>query len=470
MRTVLTADVGSTFTKLTAVDLDNLEIIGRARAFTTIETNVMEGLRTAEAEIEAQCGRLTYEARLASSSAAGGLKMVAIGLVPDLTAQAARLAAANAGAKVLKTYAYQLSRSEIGEIVDLKPDMLLLCGGLDGGNQEVIIHNARRLAESSLNCPVVAAGNKSAADDLKDILDQYPGEVIFKPNVMPAIDSLNIEPAQAAIRDLFIRNIISAKGLDELQSRLSTEIIPTPLAVLKAAALLSRGLEKTPGLGDLMVFDVGGATTDVYSLAEGLPTRSRACLRGFREPWAKRTVEGDLGLRYSLASLIEAAGAADIASRLGIEGNEVEAWALNCAQHLDLVPEAASLGQRIDQALAAEAVRLSMARHCGHLETVYTIDGPSFVQTGKDLSEVLYVIGTGGPIINSPDPGLTLEGALRGPEDIDLLKPVAPKLLVDRKYILSAMGLLSQLEPEAALGLMMAELPAGEIVSKRPKE
>lgn len=468
MRTVLTADVGSTFTKLTAVDLDSLEIIGRARAFTTIETNVMEGLRAAEAEIKAQCGRLPYEARLASSSAAGGLKMVAIGLVPDLTAQAARLAAANAGAKVLKTYAYQLSRSEIGEIVDLKPDMLLLCGGLDGGNQEVITHNARHLAESSLNCPIVAAGNKSAADDLKDILDQYPGEVIFKPNVMPAIDTLNIEPAQAAIRDLFIRNIISAKGLDELQSGLSAEIIPTPLAVLKAAALLSRGLEKTPGLGDLMVFDVGGATTDVYSLAEGLPTRNRACLRGFREPWAKRTVEGDLGLRYSLPSLIEAAGADDIARRLGIDENEVEAWALNCGQHLDLVPEAASLGQRIDQELAAEAVRLSMARHCGRLETVYTIEGPSFVQTGKDLSEVLYVIGTGGPIINSP--ALTLKGALRGPEDIDLLKPVAPKLLVDRKYILSAMGLLSQLEPEAALALMMAELPAGELVSEIPKE
>lgn len=469
MRTVLTADVGSTFTKLTAVDLDSLEVIGRARAFTTIETNVMEGFQAAEAEIEAQCGRLPYEARLASSSAAGGLKMVAIGLVPDLTAQAARLAAANAGAKVLRTYAYKLSRSEIGEIVDLKPDMLLLCGGLDGGNQEVITHNARGLAESSLNCPLVAAGNKSAADELKDILGRYPGEVIFKPNVMPAIDSLNIEPAQAAIRDLFIRNIISAKGLDELQSRLSAEIIPTPLAVLKAAALLSRGLEKTPGLGDLMVFDVGGATTDVYSLAEGLPTRSRACLRGFREPWAKRTVEGDLGLRYSLPSLIEAAGEADIARRLGIDEKEVEAWALNCGRHLDLVPEEASLGQRIDQELAAEAVRLSMARHCGRLETVYTIEGPCFVQTGKDLSEVLYVIGTGGPIINSLNPALALKGALRGPEDIDLLKPVAPKLLVDRKYILSAMGLLSQLEPEAALALMMAELPAGEFVVEKPE-
>jgi hypothetical protein len=212
-----------------------------------------------------------------------------------------------------------------------------------------------------------------------------------------------------------------------------------------------------------MVFDVGGATTDVYSLAEGLPTKSRACLRGFREPWAKRTVEGDLGLRYSLPSLIEAAGAEDIARHLSIDPAEVPAWAERCGRHLDLLPEEVSLGRRIDQQLAAEAVRISMARHCGRLETVYTIEGPSFVQTGKDLSEARFVIGTGGPIINSLDPAQTLKGALRGPEDIDLLKPMAPRLLVDRKYILSAMGLLSQLAPEAALKIMMKELPTGEV-------
>ncbi|MDR2946581.1 MAG: glutamate mutase L, partial [Candidatus Adiutrix sp.] len=394
MRVILAADVGSTFTKLTAIDIQARRVIGSAKSFTTIETNVMEGFHHAEAELAKQCGPLTFEKRLASSSAAGGLKMVAVGLVPDLTVQAARLASANAGAKILKTYAYELSRDEVAEIVSLGPDMLLLSGGIDGGNKDVILHNARLLAASGLRCSLVAAGNKSAADDLKAILKDF-GEVIFCANVMPEINRLDIEPAKRAIRDLFIKNIITAKGLDELQATLDADIIPTPLSVLDAAALLSKGTKTVPGLGELMVFDVGGATTDVYSMSEGLPTRSNVFLRGFRQPFAKRTVEGDLGLRYSMASLTEAAGGPEeVAGRAGVSEAEVEAWLAAARQTPDMLPEAGSGGKEIDEALAALAVKIGMERHCGSVEAVYTSTGQAWAQTGKDLSNVACVIGT----------------------------------------------------------------------------
>ena len=169
MNLVLTADIGSTFTKLTAVDVDSARVIGSARSFTTIESNVMEGFEAAAKELRAQCGSLEFDRKVASSSAAGGLKMVAVGLVPDLTVQAARLAAANAGAKIQKTYAFELNRQEIEEIAGLRPDMILLCGGIDGGNKEVIIHNAEALVSSGLTCSVVVAGPKSANDRPRDI-------------------------------------------------------------------------------------------------------------------------------------------------------------------------------------------------------------------------------------------------------------------------------------------------------------
>ena len=146
----LTVDVGSTYTKLTAIDATTREILGTAQAFTTIESDVMQGFENAWRELTAEgednpCAGFEYDKMLVCSSAAGGLKMVALGLVPDLTAKAARTAASNAGAKVVKTYAYEISGSEQQEIFDINPDLVLLCGGTDGGNREVIVANAKRL-------------------------------------------------------------------------------------------------------------------------------------------------------------------------------------------------------------------------------------------------------------------------------------------------------------------------------------
>lgn len=458
MNVILAADIGSTFTKLTAVDVEAAKVIGASRAFTTIETNVMEGFEAAMKELVAQCGQLQFDRKVASSSAAGGLKMIAVGLVPDLTVQAARMAAANAGAKIQKAYSFELNRQEVAEIVALSPDMVLLSGGVDGGNKDVIIHNAKALVSSGLSCSIVVAGNKSANDELRDIFKAYGGEALFCDNVMPAIGELNVIPAQKAIRDLFIKNIISAKGLDELAALMSVEIIPTPLAVYEAAVLLSQGTRKSAGLGELMVFDVGGATTDVYSMSEGLPTRANVFMHGLKQPFAKRTVEGDLGLRYSLPSLAAAADVEIMAENLGLECDEINQWLNTCQITPGLVPQCGTPNKCIDDAMAGAAVKIGAARHCGKIETVFTIVGQAFSQTGKDLGQVETVIGTGGPIINAEKPAEVLANAVYTPADTNILKPIKPGLMVDAKYIMASMGLLSRLEPEAALRIMLEEI------------
>ncbi len=131
----LTVDFGSTYTKLTAIDTEKGDVVGTAAAFTTIETDVMEGFNNGMQQLEAQIGHFAYDRLLCCSSAAGGLKMVALGLVPELTAKAAKMAASSAGAKVVKTYSFEISQAEQQEIYDINPDLVLLCGGTDGGKQ-----------------------------------------------------------------------------------------------------------------------------------------------------------------------------------------------------------------------------------------------------------------------------------------------------------------------------------------------
>jgi uncharacterized protein (TIGR01319 family) len=145
---------------------------------------------------------------------------------------------------------------------------------------------------------------------------------------------------------------------------------------------------------------------------------------------------------------------------LDIEEEEVDSWTRTCARAPETLPEPGSLFKKIDEAMAWAAVKISMERHVGFVETVYTSMGPSFAQTGKDLSEVRFVVGTGGPIINAENPGDILRAAVYGPEDMNLLKPLAPETLLDGKYILSAMGILAKLEPEAALAIMKNEIAA----------
>ena len=456
MKAVLLIDFGSTYTKVTAVDLDSESLIGTASAYTTVQTDINEGLENALCELEKKTGKIEFSERFACSSAAGGLRMVTSGLVPELTAEAAKRASLGAGAKVIKVYSFELTEDDAAEIGEIKPDILLLCGGTDGGNKECIINNAKTVAKIPADFPVIIAGNRAASAECKHILSGR--ETFVCENVMPKFGTLNIVPAQKEIRELFLRRIIEAKGLSKASELISGIMMTTPSAVLKAMTLLADGPPSEPGIGELIAVDVGGATTDVYSIASGMPTRSDTVFKGLPEPYAKRTVEGDIGMRYSLRGICDAAGMSRIAALSGLSVNRCEELAEHLSRNTDIIPQGDSELEAFDYALACAAVETAVTRHAGTMEEAYTLMGLTFVQSGKDLTEAKRIVVTGGSLIHTGRTAEIAAHALYNPANPNSLKPKTADILVDRKYILSAMGLLSEHYPKAALRIMKKEL------------
>ena len=456
MKAVLLIDFGRTYTKVTAVDLDSEALLGSASAYTTVQTDINEGLENALRELEKQTGKLEFAERFACSSAAGGLRMVTSGLVPELTAEAAKRASLGAGAKVIKVYSFELTKDDAAEIAEIRPDILLLCGGTDGGNKECIVNNAKTIAKIPADFPVIIAGNRAAAAECKRILDGR--ETFVCENVMPKFGTLNILPAQKEIRELFLRRIIEAKGLSKASELISGIMMPTPSAVLKAMTLLADGTDGEPGIGELIAVDVGGATTDVYSIASGMPTRSDTVFKGLPEPYAKRTVEGDIGMRYSLHGICEAAGMPRIAQLSGLSEARCEELAAYLSQNTDAVPNGDPELEAFDHALACAAVETAVTRHAGTMEEAYTLMGLTFVQSGKDLTGARRIVVTGGSLIHTKRTAEIAVHALYSSANPNSLKPKSADIFVDRKYILSAMGLLAEHYPEAALRIMKKEL------------
>jgi uncharacterized protein (TIGR01319 family) len=455
MSAALLIDFGSTYTKLRAVDIEGRCLIGTGQGPSTVVTDINVGMRAALADLERRAGTLPrWRYRLASSSAAGGLRMVTIGLVRELTTEAARRAALGAGAKLVGTFAYRLTHSDLDDILRLQPDILLLAGGTDGGNMDVVLHNAAALGASSLSCPIVYAGNRAAEDEARRALSNK--SLVCTENVMPEFNELNIEPARAAIRQVFIDRIVHAKGIDRAAAEFDAVVMPTPAAVLEAARLLADGVPGVSGLGSVLVVDPGGATTDVHSIASGEPAPG-VIPQGLPEPRIKRTVEGDLGMRHNAATLVEQAGISAIAADAGLHESEVRSILARLKpEDLPRIPQAEAL----DRALARAAVGIAVQRHCGTLRTVYTPTGPVTVQQGKDLRRVDALIGTGGVLAASRDARAILRRALARADDPLSLKPVAPRLLLDREYVLYACGLLQSVEPQAALELALKHLVA----------
>ncbi len=455
----LTVDFGSTYTKLTAIDSVRAEVLATAQSFTTIETNVLDGFRAAMSKLNAALGyTFEYDEMLCCSSAAGGLKMVALGLVPELTAKAARMAASSAGAKVMKTYAFEISAKEQQEIYDTNPDLVLLCGGTDGGNKEVITANAKRLAGIDRCFAVIVAGNKNATEEIDAILARSGKDYVITDNVMPNFNEVCIEPAKEQIKNLFIRKIVEAKGLTEAQNMTPHKIIPTPLAVMNGCELFSKGSKNLPGHGDMMAIDIGGATTDVYSMATGEPTLEATMIKGLPEPYSKRTVEGDLGMRYSLRHVAEAIDMARIERETGIPGADILAWVDCCTQAPDTIATKGSREEKIEEALGRAAVSLAVQRHCGVLTTIYSPMGQFYSLTGKDLMDTPFVIGIGGVIINSNHPKDILSGAQYDINHAESAKPKKPKYMIDARYIFAAMGLLSTVDADLALTILNKEI------------
>lgn len=446
-------DFGSTYTKLTLVDIEKEEIVATEKAYTTVETDVTIGYNEASRKLFSKVGEdVNIVKKLACSSAAGGLKIVAIGLVPELTAEAAKRAALGAGARVIKTYSHNLNNSELGEIKESNADMILLAGGTDGGNSSCIIHNADMIVKHDIKIPVVVAGNKSCDDEIADI---FEGKVEFHitENVMPSLNNINVVPARETIRNIFMKQIVNARGMEHVEESISGILMPTPASVLKAAETLSLGTKDEDGIGDLVIVDIGGATTDIHSIGEGAPSKPGVFLRGLEEPISKRTVEGDLGMRYSSTSVYEAAGNRMMKKYLNIDEYDLEGEFRKRYENTSFLPEEEK-DVLFDEAMAKVCADISMKRHAGVVEEIYSPLGTIHSQTGKDLMELPYIIGTGGVLVNSKDPANILEASKFTMDDPSSLKPRNPKFMIDKEYILSAMGLLSMVDKNMAVRML----------------
>ena len=446
----LLIDIGSTFTKILAVDLERETVLCSVKSPTTVGDDVTIGILEALKAVEKQTGPIGEGTKIsACSSAAGGLRMVSIGLVPELSSEAAKRAALGAGAKIVGHYCHHITRREIEQIENTLSDIILLAGGTDGGNDSAILHNAMMLSRSGVKAPIVVAGNKNAYDEIEDMLKDASKTAIFVENVMPQIGRLEVQACREAIREIFMENIVKAKGLDSARKLIGDIIMPTPAAVLNAATLLADGIDGEDGIGELIVVDVGGATTDIYSIAKGNPSSSTVLLRGLPEPYAKRTVEGDLGVRHNIDVL------AELCSKKGIVADE------NILSAFHENPGRVPVNEEefaLDRDLASAAVETSFERHTGKVEIVYGPHGEMVVQTGKDLGTVDNVIGTGGPIICSSNPQKVLAGVLAEHRKNHFLKPKTATFFIDKDYMMYAMGLLALSEPKKALRIMKKSL------------
>jgi uncharacterized protein (TIGR01319 family) len=469
MRAIALADFGSTFTKLTIVEEGTGRRLASASAPTSIESDVMEGYGEALGEALAGLGEgVEITDRLAASSAGGGLRLAAVGLVPELTATAAKQAALNAGARIELVLAGRLEKEDVSLLEAKRPEIILFSGGTDGGQRRQVLENAEALAAASFGCHVIVACNGEIAAAAADLFAEKGHGVEVVENVLPAIDRLHIEPARRAVHEAFIRHVIRGKGLSQTEEFGRTVAMPTPEAVLEATRLLARGEDGKAGIGDVVVVDIGGATTDVHSAVALRPARVGVSHAGLPPLPLTRSVQGDLGMRWSAPGVLDA-------DRAWLEA-EAEAWGFGeaalsaaCARrhaNPDFMPDDGT-ETRLDRALAVSCLAHAIRRHSGQLSTVYVPNqGANFVQQGLDLREVPLVIGTGGMLVYSPE-GENLLTAAFERQSKESLAPKNPAIALDSNYILASAGLLATKDPSAALALLRSEFGQAKAVSPR---
>jgi uncharacterized protein (TIGR01319 family) len=425
---ILVLEVGSTITKANgfrrAAD-GWLEHVAQGFAATTVaQGDVGVGVDGAVADLRATSGRSTEGAEVfVNSSAAGGLRMTVHGLTQGMTARAAREAALGSGAIVVLVTAGALGEDDLDAVREANPTMILLAGGVDHGEQEVVLHNARALAASGLRVPVLFAGNVAVRRAVRRMFDEAGVPLAIADNVFPEIDQLAVEPVRALVHEEFNRHIVHAPGMARLGELSAWPVLPTPGAVLLGAELFAQAV------GDCLVVDVGGATTDVHSVTQGSPEWLARTIDP--EPHAKRTVEGDLGVFVNARNIVALAGQ--------------PAWAHDLAD-LRATPRTPS-EQELTRQLCAFAVTTAVRRHAGVVSDLYTPSGRTQVVRGKDLTAVGWVVGTGGALSRVPGGTSALRAICLG-AGRHLLPPEGARILLDRDYLFSALGTLAQAYPD----------------------
>ena len=440
MTVVICVDFGSTFTKAALVDLDEGAIVASVSHPTTIETDVLEGYDACLAALTARDPRAGQAEVLACSSAGGGLRIAVVGNEELVTAEAGRRVALSSGGKVVAVRALSQG-DDLEDLAD--PDVVLLTGGTDGGNGAVLVEAAERLVASGWRGPVVVAGNTDVRGEVAAVFAGLP--CVLADNVVPRIGVLAPESARAAIREMFLAHVIGGKHLSQRTDFTTMVKGATPDVVLTGVELLARGLDESrPGAGDVVVVDVGGATTDVHSVVEIDPEHSGLAREVVATTPVTRTVEGDLGMRWSAVSTVAAVGLDHLIE--AAERRHAEPGYLPDSDEERLV----------DEAIAKAAVETALKRHAGRSKVVLSPEGRVVERTGKDLREVDLLVGSGGALRNGAD-GVVARVLMpaTGEHDGGWQLPRAPRrVLVDHHQVLAAAGLLAARHPDAAHRLL----------------
>jgi uncharacterized protein (TIGR01319 family) len=338
--TYLCLDVGSTWTKGALVSADGA-LLGTAQHETT-PPEVMNGVAAVTTALQASSAEV-----LACSSAGGGLRLAVVGQERLVSTEAGHRVALSAGAKVVHVSAGELPN--VHAVRAARPDVILLVGGTDGGDEKVLLHNASKLARARVTVPIVLAGNTSAREEALSILDGRT--VVPTDNVLPDVGELSPGPARAAIREVFLSHVIGGKGLSRGPRFRELVRTVTPDAVLSGVAVLAAQEED----GAVLVVDVGGATTDVYSAVSTLDDTPAATVA---LPPDRRTVEGDIGMRVSAPGVIAEA----ITERLLPADTDLAEKASNRNKNVDFIPTTDE-EREADRRIAELAATIAIRRH-----------------------------------------------------------------------------------------------------------
>ncbi|ROP40179.1 glutamate mutase L [Saccharothrix texasensis] len=402
--TVLCLDVGSTWTKGALVSHTG-ELLGTAQ-HTTTPPEVLRGIDAVTSALG------PAERTLACSSAGGGLRLAVVGQERLISAEAGYRVALSAGAKVVHVSAGPLDGAGVRALRASAPDLVLLVGGTDGGDASVLLHNAARL--SRVACPIVLAGNAEAQPEAAGLLAART--VVRTANVLPDVGELAPGPARAAIREVFLRHVIGGKGLSRGRRFRGLVRAVTPDAVLSGVSRLAMQDRE----GAVLVVDVGGATTDVYSAVSTVEGPERAVAL----PPDRRTVEGDLGVRWSAPGVVAEALAEKLIDK---------AEALVLRREADA--RAADVGglpddPTVDRRLAALAAVLAVRRHLGLVE-------------GRLGPQGAGLLVLSGGVFRHADSTDEVERVLRADP---VLRPVlrTAAVAVDRDHVLAPAGLLAE--------------------------
>jgi uncharacterized protein (TIGR01319 family) len=448
---VVCADFGSTFTKTLLVDRDTAAVVASAEHRTTGDTDVLDGLAACLStlrDVEQAAARAPV---LACSSAGGGLRIAVIGNEELVTAEAGRRVAESSGGRVVHVAAAGDRYVDVSALRAAEPDVVLLVGGTDGGNAEVLLGAAQSLRAAAWAGPVVVAGNADVSPQVSELLSEGAIAHEIVANVVPRIGVLVPDGARASIRAAFLSHVIGGKHLSASAEFARMVVGPTPDIVLTGAELVA------DLAGDVAVVDVGGATTDVHSVVAPDDGDSPLARQVVAPTRVTRTVEADLGMRWSAVSTV------DRGLEAGLIGGDEVPELLAAARQRAADPGQVSAGAgdvAVDHRLAEVATTVAMRRHAGRQHVLVSGQGRVLERTGKDLRTVTLLIGSGGVLRHGPvSQAVGLLQAATSPDSAGgWLLPRSPRLVIDRAYVLAAAGLLAASVPDVAHGLLRRHL------------